>query len=67
MEENVAREIKDLRLDMGISQEEFAHKVGVTLMTVHRWESGKTKPHKIFVTKIRKIAKGYRGHHEKND
>lgn len=60
-ETTLEQEIKDLRLDMGLSQQDFGQKLGVTLMTVHRWETGKSKPHKTFVAKMRKMAAGVRG------
>jgi len=40
----IKQEIKEKRLEMGLSQEEFARIVGVTLQSVSRWELGKTQP-----------------------
>ena len=37
-------EIKKLRDDMGLTQAEFAAKVGVTQGTVSLWESGERQP-----------------------
>lgn len=39
-----AAEIKALRKTLGLSQERFARTVGVTLVTVRRWEQGHSKP-----------------------
>lgn len=36
--------IKDLRKKMGLSQTEFGRLVGVSWVTVLRWERGKTVP-----------------------
>ncbi|RME60947.1 XRE family transcriptional regulator [Candidatus Parcubacteria bacterium] len=36
--------IKELRAALGLTQEQFAAKVGVTFSTVNSWESGKSKP-----------------------
>jgi len=36
--------IKELRLKMQLSQEDFAHLLGVKLQTVSRWELGKNQP-----------------------
>ena len=36
--------IRELRSTLGLTQEQFAAKVGVTFSTVNRWESGKSKP-----------------------
>jgi DNA-binding transcriptional regulator YiaG len=40
-------EIKVLRQQLELTQEEFAHKVGVTFATVNRWENHKSKPSKL--------------------
>ena len=37
-------QIKELRLALGLTQEQFASKIGVMFMTVNRWENGKSKP-----------------------
>ena len=37
-------EIKELRQRLGLSQNKFARKVGVTQITVYNWEQGKTTP-----------------------
>ena len=39
--------IKDLRAQLGISQEELARALGVSFATVNRWENGKTSPSKL--------------------
>jgi DNA-binding transcriptional regulator YiaG len=36
--------LKDLRTELGMSQETFGHAIGVSLRTVGRWESGKNIP-----------------------
>ena len=40
-------EIKALRKQLGFTQEEFAHEVGVTFATVNRWENRKSKPSRL--------------------
>jgi len=42
-----ADEIKKLRKKLGLSQEEFGAKVGVTGSTIANWESEQTKPSKM--------------------
>jgi putative transcriptional regulator len=37
-------EIRALRRAIGLSQERFAHRVGVTVAAVNRWERGHAKP-----------------------
>ena len=46
-ESELARKIKELRSKLGLTQEQFAAKVGVTFSTVNRWENGKTVPSKL--------------------
>jgi type I restriction enzyme M protein len=36
--------VRDLRKRLNLSQERFASRVGTTLLTVNRWENGKTSP-----------------------
>jgi DNA-binding transcriptional regulator YiaG len=44
-------QIRSLRKQLGLTQEEFAHEIGVTFATVNRWENGKSKPSRL-ATKI---------------
>jgi len=37
-------EIKVLRKKMGLTQEDFASKVGARTTTISRWETGKQRP-----------------------
>ncbi len=39
--------IKELRRQLGISQEDLARSLGVSLATVNRWENGQSKPSKL--------------------
>ena len=39
--------IRELRQEMGLTQEEFARVVAVTFSTVNRWENGHAKPSKL--------------------
>jgi len=39
--------VKEVRKQLGISQEELAHKLGVSFATINRWENGKTMPFKL--------------------
>lgn len=40
-------EIKEIRKQLNLSQEEFAKKLGVSFTSVNRWENGQTKPSKL--------------------
>jgi len=39
MEENSGNLIRTLRQKLGMTQEEFAHEIAVTVSTVNRWEN----------------------------
>jgi len=49
---NPAKVVKDLRKAIGLTQEQFAAKIGVTVSTVNRWEQGKTKPQPLAMKQI---------------
>ena len=42
-------DIKKLRKQLALTQEEFAHEIGVTFATVNRWENGKSKPSRLAI------------------
>ena len=41
---NLAEIVKDLRTKLGLTQEQFAARIGVTWSTVNRWENGRGRP-----------------------
>lgn len=42
-----AKKVKEVRRQLGLSQEALAQELGVSYATIHRWESGKTIPFKL--------------------
>ena len=44
---DMGEKLKEFRKEYGLSMEKFAAKVGVTLQTVYRWESGKATPSQL--------------------
>ncbi len=48
-------EIKEARVSLGLTQEEFAEKLGVTFASVNRWENGNAKPHRSRIKAIRAL------------
>lgn len=40
MDKSLGQQIKEARMDRGISQEQAAREIGVTLRTVQLWEAG---------------------------
>jgi putative transcriptional regulator len=45
--QDIAELIRELRLGLGLTQEEFAAKLGVTFPTVNRWENRRAKPSRM--------------------
>lgn len=45
--ENFAGTVKAVRQQLGLSQEELAHELGVSFATINRWENAKTIPFKL--------------------
>jgi len=41
------RLIRELRVKLDMTQEEFAHSLGITVSTVNRWENGHSEPSKL--------------------
>ena len=56
-DETLSRNIRELRIRMGMTQEEFAHAVSVTFSTVNRWENGHAKPSKLARRAIEALAR----------
>ncbi|MBI5748138.1 MAG: helix-turn-helix domain-containing protein [Nitrospinae bacterium] len=51
-------DIKNIREKLGITQEEFARRIGVTVTTVSRWERGDCLPKsRVVIEKIEKLKK----------
>ena len=50
---NVNILVRDLRLLYGLTQEQFAAKLGVTLVTVNRWKNGRAKPMPLALRQLR--------------
>ena len=47
--------IKNLRKSKGITQEQLADSIGVSLMTVRRWEWGNTAPNSNMLKKLAEV------------
>jgi putative transcriptional regulator len=58
--ERLAPVIRDLRNRLGLTQEEFAHALGITVSTVNRWEKGHSAPSKLARASLARFA-GRRG------
>jgi len=51
----VAEMIRKLRANLGLTQEQFAAKVGVTWSTVNRWENGRGRPSPLAMRQIEQL------------
>jgi transcriptional regulator with XRE-family HTH domain len=50
---DISKMIRRLRAALGLTQEQFAAKIGVTFSTVNRWENGKDKPSPLATLRIK--------------
>ena len=51
----IKERIKELRKRLGLTQEAFAEKLGISVNTVRRWEYGKTKPSRMAQKLLKEI------------
>lgn len=52
---DVAKMIEELCAKMGLTQEQFAAKVGVTFSTVNRRESGRSNPSPLALQRLKEL------------
>jgi len=57
MEDNAGNLIRTLRQKLGMTQEEFAHEIAVTVSTVNRWENAHAEPSKLAWKAIQDLAR----------
>ena len=53
---STGRQIRDLRRKLNMTQEEFAHALGITVSTVNRWENSHSEPSKLARASIVALA-----------
>ncbi len=56
---NYPKLIIKLRIEMNISQEELAKRMGVSFQSVNRWENGKFEPTKLAKAKLDELFTEY--------
>ena len=56
-EKDISGVVKKLRKDIGLTQEQFAAKIGVTVSTVNRWEMGRSKPQPLAIKQINALKR----------
>ena len=54
---DISKMIRKLRTTLGLTQEQFAAKIGVTVSTVNRWEKDKSKPSPLAMLRNKRIQK----------
>lgn len=59
-EKNISCKICEIRIEMGLTQEQFAAKLGVSFPTVNRWENQKAKPSPLAIQKLQKLFSNYK-------
>ncbi|MBU1707678.1 helix-turn-helix transcriptional regulator [bacterium] len=52
--------IRELRTNLNMTQENFAHEIGVTFATVNRWENGRTTPNRVAQKVLQQMEKKLR-------
>jgi putative transcriptional regulator len=59
MSKNTGLSIRDMRNRLSMTQEEFAHALGITVSTVNRWENGHSEPSKLARATIARLASSH--------
>lgn len=59
--------VREVRKQLGISQEDLAHALGVSFATVNRWENAKTSPSKLARTQFNLFCEDMRKKGRLND
>ena len=52
---DVDADVRRLRARLGLTQEQFAERLGVSTITVHRWESGQSRPRRLALEKLAQL------------
>ncbi|GAB4335839.1 MAG: hypothetical protein Kow0089_05770 [Desulfobulbaceae bacterium] len=51
------RLVRELRQRMGLSQEKFAARLGVTFSTISRWENGRARPSPLALKQVEDLLR----------
>jgi putative transcriptional regulator len=60
LDKKISYDIREVRLEMGLTQEQFAAKIGVSFPTVNRWENQKAKPSPLAIQKLQKLLSAFK-------
>jgi putative transcriptional regulator len=53
--EDHSKMIRELRAELGLTQEQFAAVLGVTYSSVNRWENNKVRPSHLALQRIKEL------------
>jgi DNA-binding transcriptional regulator YiaG len=59
MKNMTPEEIREIRKNLGITQEKFAHLLGTTVASVNKWEAGRVKPSRLSLKELKEIKNNY--------
>lgn len=65
-EKQIGKYVREMRLAMGLTQEQFAAKLGVSFPTVNRWENQKAKPSPLALEKLQKFLMAFKKKNQSN-
>ncbi len=57
VQNDISHLVRELRERIGLTQEKFAAKLGVTTPTINRWEHGRAKPSPLALSQIEKLIR----------
>ena len=52
----IADIVREVRLELGVTQEQFANILGVTFPTINRWENGHCVPSRLALKSLRETS-----------
>jgi len=64
---NFPQQLKEVRQQLGLSQQELAHALGVSFATVNRWENAKTTPSNLAQRQFERFRRGNNKYRELSD
>ena len=53
--QDLAERVRDVRSRMRLTQAQFAERMAVTPLTVHRWETGQSRPRSLALERLREV------------
>ncbi|MDL1888688.1 helix-turn-helix transcriptional regulator [Nitrospirales bacterium NOB] len=53
----IAALVRELRRRVGLTQEKFAARIGVTYPTINRWENGRTRPSPLALQRLEDLTR----------